>query len=59
MKKEKCENCESSFFMGAVIGSAIGFLIGSALVAILDFRDSRIEYQQKLRRDTDENYLYN
>lgn len=47
-----------SFFLSAGTAFAIGFITGAAVVAILDYRDDKKDRLYKLRRDTDENYIY-
>lgn len=37
---------------------ALGVIVGAAVVAIIDYRDEKISRLYKLRRDTDENYIY-
>ena len=44
--------------MTAAASFACGFILGAAIVAILDYRDEKIKSQKKLRRDLDENYYY-
>lgn len=57
MKNENKINV-GSLLIGAGAGFTIGFIVGAALVAILDYRDEKAERSYKLRRDTDENYIY-
>ena len=57
MKDENKLNV-GSLLIGAGAGFAVGFIVGSALVAILDYRDEKIARSYKLRHDTDENYIY-
>lgn len=56
--KEKNQIHTSSFFIGAGAGFALGFIVGAAVIAILDYRDEKLNRLNKLRRDTDENYIY-
>ncbi|HBB72286.1 MAG TPA: hypothetical protein DCZ71_06735 [Ruminococcus sp.] len=42
----------------AGIGFAAGFIMGAAVVAIIDYRDEKLRALKKLERDTDENYYY-
>ena len=44
--------------LGVVGGFVFGFIAGAGIVAILDYRDEKIARLYKLRRDTDENYIY-
>jgi hypothetical protein len=52
------ENKTAKVFLGAGAAFSLGFIVGAALVAILDYRDEKITRSYKLRRDTDENYIY-
>ena len=56
--KEKNKTDVGSFLLGTGAGFAVGFIVGAALVAILDYRDEKIARSYKLSRDTDENYIY-
>lgn len=47
-----------SVFLCVGAGFVFGFISGAAIVAILDYRDEKISRLYKLRRDTDENYIY-
>ncbi len=44
--------------LGVVGGFVFGFIAGTGIVAILDYRDEKIARLYKLRHDTDENYIY-
>ena len=38
-------------------GFAIGFILGAAVVAIIDYYVDKKDQLKKLKRDTDENYI--
>ncbi len=38
-------------------GFAIGFILGAAIVAIVDYHVDKKDQLKKLKRDTDENYI--
>ncbi|MDE5764656.1 MAG: hypothetical protein K2I00_06785 [Ruminococcus sp.] len=37
---------------------AVGFLFGAAAVALFDYYDNKKEQLKKIKRDSDENYIY-
>lgn len=47
-----------SFLFGAGAGLTVGFVIGAAIVAVIDYRDEKLERFRRIRRDSDENYYY-
>ena len=53
----KAENSWKGF-LGAGAAFVRSVLCRSGIVAILDYRDEKIARLYKLRRDTDENYIY-
>lgn len=44
--------------IGICAGFAIGFLFGAAAVALFDYYDNKKEQLKKIKRDSDENYIY-
>lgn len=44
--------------LGVCAGFALGFILGAAVVAIIDYRDDKKEQLKRLKRDSDENYIY-
>lgn len=36
----------------------MGFLLGAVLVAIIDYHDENSKKMKKIKRDSDENYIY-
>ncbi len=44
--------------VGICVGFAIGFICGAAIMAVIDHYDNKKNKQKKLRRDSDENYIY-
>lgn len=44
--------------IGICAGFAIGFLFGAAVVALFDYYDNKKEQLKKIKRDSDENYIY-
>ena len=52
------ENKTAKVFFFFFAAFSLSFIVGAALVAILDYRDEKITRSYKLRRDTDENYIY-
>lgn len=44
--------------VGICIGFTVGFLCGAAIMAVIDHYDNKKNKQKKLRRDSDENYIY-
>ncbi len=58
MKNRENKTPAMDLVLGTGIGFAVGFVLGAALVAIFDYRDTRREYLKRIRRDSDENYYY-
>lgn len=44
--------------IGIFAGFTMGFLLGAALVAIIDYHDENNKRMKKIKRDSDENYIY-
>lgn len=44
--------------VGICVGFAVGFLCGAAIMAVIDHYDNKKNKQKKLKRDSDENYIY-
>lgn len=44
--------------LGVCAGFAVGFILGASLVAIIDYYDNKKVQLKKIKRDSDENYIY-
>ncbi len=44
--------------VGVCAGFALGFLVGASIVAIIDYYDDKKEQLRRIKRDSDENYIY-
>lgn len=44
--------------VGVCAGFAVGFLFGAAVVALFDYYDNKKEQLKRIKRDSDENYIY-
>lgn len=44
--------------IGMLAGFTMGFLLGAAIVAIVDYHDERVKKIKRINRDSDENYIY-
>ncbi len=44
--------------IGMFAGFTMGFLLGAAIVAIIDYHDERNKKIKRIKRDSDENYIY-
>lgn len=44
--------------VGVCAGFALGFLVGASIVAIIDYYDDKKEQLKRIKRDSDENYIY-
>lgn len=44
--------------LGVCAGFAVGFILGASLVAIIDYYDNKKTQLKKIKRDSDENYIY-
>ncbi len=44
--------------LGVCVGFAVGFLFGAALMAVIDHYDNKKTQLKKIKRDSDENYIY-
>lgn len=44
--------------IGICAAFAIGFLFGASVVALFDYHDNKKEQLKRIRRDSDENYIY-
>ena len=54
-ESNKKELSEILFSVGT--GFAVGFVTGALLVAIIDYYDAKKERHERIRRDSDENYI--
>ena len=52
------EKSADRFTLGICVGFAVGFVVGASLVAIIDHYDNKKNQLKKIRRDSDENYIY-
>lgn len=43
---------------GVCAGFVVGFLMGAALVAVIDYYDNKKTQLKRIKRDSDENYIY-
>lgn len=44
--------------LGICAAFSVGFILGAAVVAIIDYHDGKKEQLKKIKRDSDENYIY-
>lgn len=44
--------------LGVCVGFAAGFLFGAAVMAVIDHYDNKKAKLKRIRRDSDENYIY-
>lgn len=44
--------------LGVCAGFVVGFLMGAALVAVIDYYDNKKTQLKRIKRDSDENYIY-
>lgn len=44
--------------LGICVGFAVGFLMGAAVVAVIDYYDNKKINLKRIKRDSDENYIY-
>lgn len=44
--------------LGVCAGFAVGFLVGATLVAVIDYYDNKKAQLKRIKRDSDENYIY-
>ncbi len=44
--------------IGVCVGFAIGFLLGASVVAVIDYYDNKKAQLKRIKRDSDENYIY-
>lgn len=44
--------------IGVCAGFAIGFLLGASVVAVIDYYDNKKAQLKRIKRDSDENYIY-
>lgn len=44
--------------IGICAAFAVGFLFGASVVALFDYYDNKKEQLKKIKRDSDENYIY-
>lgn len=44
--------------VGICVGFTVGFLCGAAIMAVIDHYDNKKNQLKKLKRDSDENYIY-
>lgn len=57
IKKEVTKSV-SRTAVGVCAGFALGFLVGASIVAIIDYYDDKKEQLKRIKRDSDENYIY-
>lgn len=56
-KKTEIKETRGGNAVSVCAGFAIGFILGAAVVAIIDYHVDKKDQLKKLKRDTDENYI--
>ncbi len=50
--------CPDSFWKGAGLGFVVGFAVGAAIVAVIDYCDEKHSEIRRIEKASDENYYY-
>ncbi len=56
--KNTCMKCHNSFTKGVSIGFLLGFVTGSAIVAVIDYLDTKHRESIRIERGSDADYHY-
>ncbi|MCM1133071.1 MAG: hypothetical protein NC340_06330 [Ruminococcus flavefaciens] len=55
---EEAVETTSKATLGICAGFAIGFLLGASVMAVIDYYDNKKAQLKRIKRDSDENYIY-